>query len=83
MEGVSKNLPNFPTGNSPTHLGPHANYDNKIIGHIDDVLAANGIYDASIFDFTKLSEGQVKSMLDRIEALSMQTLINWKPVHLN
>jgi hypothetical protein len=82
VEGVSKNLPNFPTGKSPTHLGPHSEYDRLINEQIINVLKANKIDNPQIFDFTKLSKEQIENMIDDIEDLSIDILENWPFAHL-
>jgi len=82
IDGISKNLPNYPTGNSPMHLGPHSEYDKLINEQITNVLKANNIDNPNSFNFSILSKESIEAMIDDIEDLSIDILENWKPAHL-
>lgn len=82
VDGILKDLPIHSTGSNPTHQGPHDLYDSRINEHIDNVLEANSISDASSYNFSQLSKPQIDAMIDRIEELSLNTLESWGPTHL-
>jgi len=64
----------------PTHFGSHPNYDIAIKAEIESILISNKV---NPNDVSKLTDTQIKNILEDIEDRALDILDNWKPSSLN